>query len=139
MPEPLLFFGEEFQSVEQFPQMALLEFAHIANGGVDSNDFAGLAAMYELLEAAIEPSDWARFKKCAKVNKAQGEDLLNVVGEVISRTARRPTSRPSDSSDGPSTTAHNSTSTPAERAIEQLNGRPELQLLVMQAQEERAS
>jgi hypothetical protein len=134
----LTFCGEQFRPVEQFGQMALLEFAKQAQNDVDSNDMAGLAAMYDLLEASIHPDDWARFKKVAKQKAASGAALLDVVGQVISREADRPTSRPSDSSDGPSTTEPSSSSTPADRAIAREAGRPDVQRWLQVAQERTA-
>jgi hypothetical protein len=132
------FFGETFALPERVGSMPLMRFAKLAQQGVQTDDFEGLAAMYDLIEACLSEADWPRFQACATANRATDEELLAVVAEVMVAMAGRPTSRPSVSSDGPSVIAPNFTSTPAERAIAQLDGRPDLQLLVRNASEQLA-
>ena len=95
------FAGEQFACADSIALMALMRFAHVASTGTDSNDLAGLAAMYELLEQCIAAEDWERFQQVAMRTKAKGDELMGVVGKVIQALSARPTERPSDSSDGP--------------------------------------
>ena len=145
------FMGEEFAASFPVPPMALMEFASIAQGDVDSSDIQGLAAMFDLLESVIEPEDWARFRRHAKKSRASDKDLMTLVRKVITGQTDRPTSRPSDSSDGPVSTELNSepdSSSPvAEQAEEWLRvkarleaeGRPDKALMVLQAHEARSA
>ena len=139
------FKGEQFAVTFPVPPMALMEFAHIAVGDVDSNDMEGLNAMYELLESVIEPDDWQRFKRHAKKTRAVDKDLMMLVRKVIRGETDRPTVRPSDSSDGPEVTAPSSESEQDSAEPEDLQlrvvrreealGRPDRALMVLMAHE----
>ncbi len=135
------FLGERFRTAERIGLMPMMRFAKVAKAGVDSNDLDGLAAMYDLLEQCIADDEWGRFQAHADRKRADGDELMKVVAEVFEVLSARPTSRPSDSSAGPSTTAPNSTDASSSRVIAELeaNGRPDLALIVTQAQEARAS
>lgn len=138
MPE-VSFAGETFTVADRIGLMPLMRFAKVAQAGVDSADLEGLAAMYDLLEQCIAPQDWRRFQAAADRARSDGEELMGVVGEVMRLLTDRPTSRPSDSSDGPSSTAPNSTGGSSSRVARRLAARPDLQLMVMQSQEARAA
>lgn len=138
MSESVLFFGEPFTMADRIGLMPLMRFAKAAQAGVDSSDMAGLAAMYDLLEQCIDPKDWARFEKAADVNRADGEQLMAVVAEVMQKITARPTSRPSDSSAGPSPTAPNSTDDSYSRVMGRYEGRPDIQLMLVRARESAA-
>src|SRR4051812_22683285 len=135
--------GEDFRAAWPVPVMALAEFAHVSQGGADSNDMDGLAAMYDLFESVIEPEDWERFKRHAKKSRASDKDLMLLVRKVITGQTDRPTQRPSDSSAGPESTEQSSesvqaSSEPADltlRVVQRLEaeGRPDKALLVLNA------
>jgi hypothetical protein len=139
------FGGETFKRADAVGLMALMRFAHVAKSGTDSNDLDGLAAMYELLEQCIHEDDWQRFQKTALKVKAKGDDLMGVVRKVISGESDRPTSRPSDSSDGPIVIGQSSESEQPRPAYlrvverEEASGRPDRALMVLMAQEQMAS
>lgn len=99
------FGGEQFTLADKIGLMPLMRFAKTAQGGADSNDMAGLAAMYDLLEQCIAPADWRRFEAAADKTRASGDELMGLVKDAIEAISARPTGRPSDSSDGPATTA----------------------------------
>lgn len=134
MSESLLFFGEPFTMADRIGAMALMRFAKVAQSGADSDDLAGLTAMYDLLEQCIAPQDWQRFQAAADTNRADGEQLMAVVAEVVKRLSERPTSRPSVSSDGPHRTAPNSRGDSFSRVMDRYQGRPDIQLMVLDAQ-----
>lgn len=133
--------GESFRVAERgVPLMALMRFAQVAKRGADSNDMDGLAAIRDLLDAVIHSEDLPRFDRVADENEAGGDDLLAVAMECIKVIAARPTSRPSDSSDGSSTTNGSSaagSSSPV--TVLERKGRPDLALLVSRAEQSRAS
>lgn len=136
MAKSVEFGGETFAVAERIGHMALMRFAKAAQSGADTADMSGLSAMYDLLEQCIEPQDWARFEKVADRTRADGEELMQVVVAVMTGLTDRPTSQPSDSSAGLRRTDPSSTGDSSLRA---LDGRPDLQLMVAQAQKARAA
>ena len=134
------FGGQQFRMVERVGLMPLMRFAKVAKGGTDSGDMDGLAAMYDLLQAVIDPADWARFEDHAVKVAADDETLMKVVADVFKVLSERPTQRPSDSSERPSTT---STSSPAGSSsavtLRESQGRADLALVHRLAEDSRAS
>ncbi len=132
----ITFAGELFQVAEKVGLMPLMRFAHIADSGVDAEDMAGLAAMYDLLEQCIAEDEWQRFQRVATKARADGEQLMGVVKDAIEAITARPTGRPSDSSAGPTPTPPRSEADYSSRVIARLeeSGRPDLALVVAQAQ-----
>lgn len=135
MAESIQFNGESFAVAERIGAMPLMRFAKIAQGGVDANEMAGLAAIYDLLEQAVDPADWQRFCDHADKTRASGDELMTVVRDAITVLSARPTSRPSDSPGGPPTTQESSGGDSSSRAIARLEerGRPDLALIVSMA------
>lgn len=101
----ITFAGESFGLADKFGLMPLMRFAKAARAGADSSEMEGLAALYDLLADLIAPQDWDRFETAATRTRADGDALLAVVQDAIVAVASRPTARPSDSSDGPSSTS----------------------------------
>jgi len=141
MTETIPFLGEDFHVAESVGAMPLMRFAKIAKSGTGTGDMDGLAAIYDLLEQCIHPDDWGRFQAHADKVRASGDQLLDMVREVFTVLAGRPTGRSSDSSDGPLVIEPNSTddssSPDTDRVIRRLNdqGRPDLALLVRRREE----
>ena len=135
------FGGESFTVADRIGLMPLMRFAKHAQAGVDANEMAGLAALLDLLEQCIAPQDWQRFNDHADKVRADGDQLMVVVKDVIEVLSARPTSRPSDSSDGPSTTSVSSAGDSSTQVITRLEaqGRPDLALIVSMREESRAS
>lgn len=134
----IVFYGETFTFVEEVGDFALMEFAESAER-VDSESLAGLAAIMRLLKAAVIEDEWNRFQATARKNKATVDACMKVVMDVFERETERPTVRPSDSSDGPLTTAPKSVDASSLRVAKRLEGRPDLQLMVLQAAEARSA
>lgn len=132
------FHDEQYRITDKVGAMPLMRFSKLAQSG-DVSEQDALIAMYDLIEACFDPIDWERFQQAAMKHRADSDELMAVVSQVFLVLADRPTSRPSDSSDGPLTTAPSSTSTHVDRAIARLDGRPDLQLMVTKAQEAMAS
>ena len=131
------FLGEQFKVADKVGALPLMRFAKVATSGVDANEMAGLAAVYDLLGQVIHDDDWDRFENHADREHADGDQLLGLVQEVFALLAARPTGRPSDSSVGPQTIEPRSTAGSSSPVIDRLNtnGRPDLALLVRKRQE----
>lgn len=104
----ITFMGEDYRIAEKVGLMPLMRFAMTAKAGADADDMEGLAAMYTLIRDCIDPGEWARFENDAIMKKAEAEELLKVVQDVIQALTARPTQRPTDSSAGPQTTSESS-------------------------------
>lgn len=102
------FCGERFALSDSIGLMPLLKFAKTAQGGADSGDMDGLVAMYDLLEQCFTAASWERFQKVATEQRADADTVLAVIPKAIEAISSRPTSLPSDSSDGQPTTSTSS-------------------------------
>ena len=132
------FFGETIRLADSVSEWALMEFAEAAEQ-VDDASLAGMAAVMRLLKESVLAEDWGKFRDLARTNKASIEDCMPVVVAVFTAETGRPTVRPSDSSDGPPATSTSSTDVSAGVAVRALAGRPDLQLMVLNAQEARSA
>jgi len=130
--------GQSFRVAKKLGIMPMLTFAKLAQSGVDTFDPGALTAMYDMLENVIDPVDWEKFTAHATKVRADPDDLLAVVGQAMTALSGFPTSRPSDSSDGSQTTPQSSEDVLHSRVVERLSGRPDLQLVAVQAREARA-
>ncbi len=139
---PMLDFeGARFAVPPKVALMPLLRFAHMARQGVDADEMEGMDAIYAVLRACIADEDWARFEDHASLVRADMDDLLKVVGQCIELVSGRPTSEPSDSSDGSQPTSDLSADGSSSAVIHHFEqaGRPSIALMVAQAAESRAS
>lgn len=130
------FMGEQFRMADRIGLMPLMKFAMAAKNGLDSDDMEGLAALYTLIRDCVDttcpqrpvmedgqpkvdehgqpvtedagPSEWDRFEAHATTMKADGDDFMKVVQDVIEALTARPTQRPAGSSAGPSATSASS-------------------------------
>lgn len=137
MSDTVELLGERFEVAESVGAFPLMRFAKAATarGGT----MARFAALYDLLEQCIAPTDWDRFQKHGAAVRADEDQLLGVVRSVFEVIGGRPTGRSTDSSDGPQIIEPSSTpgSSSAERVIARHNeaGRPDLALFVRKRQE----
>jgi len=125
------FFGESFGLQEGMSEFALMEFAEAAEGGVAQNSMAAMAAMFRLIKACIVADDLPRFLASARKNRPSSDDLIAVLDAAANQVTERPTSRPADSSDGQTITAPSVASSSVDKGLDQLSGRPDLQLAVL--------
>jgi hypothetical protein len=69
-----------------------------------------LAELYSYVRSSMpDEDDWETFYEIAVSVRADMEELLGVAGQILSTVTGRPTSRPSESSDGPSRSGAGST------------------------------
>jgi hypothetical protein len=75
----------------------MMDFAEVAEEGVDANALAGLAAMKRLLRAVIDERDWHRFHAWTLSAKLTGEQLGAVISMAMEVVGGRetPTASPS--------------------------------------------
>jgi len=135
------FADEQFEVGSSLGLMPLMKLAKAAQGGTDANEMAGLAALYDVLEECIAPSDWQRFQGVATKSKASGDALQNVVKDAVQAIAARPTGLSSDSSDGLTPIPPSSEDASYLRVVKRLEdqGRPDNALMVLMANEARSA
>ena len=90
-----------FRSASRPPLWAFVEFAAAARDGITTEDMAGLAAIYDLIEASVDPRDWPAFRAACRKHQPGPDDLLAVVSDALAQVSKRPTLRPAVSSAGP--------------------------------------
>lgn len=129
------FKGETFALSDSVAVMPMLKMAKLAKGGIDSNEMEAMVVMYDVLESLIDPDDWQRFESVATRTRATGDDLQQLIPQAITAISARPTSLPSDSSDGQRATPPSSAADSSSQVVSRLEdqGRPDLALLVSQA------
>jgi len=123
--------GRKFRMSDKVGLMPLLKFASASDMSTD--DPRALSAIYAMLRDCIyegkpgcrecqfckagdeegcaqyEKGDWAEFERHAIDTKAEGDDLLEVVSQVMEKLSGRPTQQPGGSSTGQRTTRRAST------------------------------
>lgn len=129
------FCGEKFLLTDP-GHYVMQDMLELAESGTDSEDAAAFRAITSFIAACMDEDDYARWEAVARKNRSTGEAMIRLVMEGLTA---RPTERPSGSSDGPTATAVNSTGDSSSRAAARLSGRPDLQLMVLRAQEARAA
>jgi hypothetical protein len=123
--------GKHFRVAEKIGLMPLLKFASASS--MTTEDPRALAAVYSMLQDCIyagtpgcgtckfctagdetacksyDRGDWDAFEQHAMETKADGDELLTVITQVLEIVAGRPTKQPGGSSSGPRTTRRAST------------------------------
>jgi hypothetical protein len=100
-----------------------------------------VAAIEDLQRSIIHEDDRDAFKAASRANRQSLEDLIDLAQALIAAVTEVPTERPSSSSDGPTSTGQSSvvvSSSPVVQRLEE-QGRPDLALVVVQAQEHRSA
>jgi hypothetical protein len=118
-PNRIEFLGETFGLAESIGLMPMLAFANASKTGLDSDDMAGLSAMYALIRDVIDqrrppkidfatgrqsiddtgtpewdgPSEWMRFEAHAIDQQADGEELMEFVSRAMAVVSARPRKR----------------------------------------------
>lgn len=87
----------------------LSEFARLAASGMDTDDPSAGAILADIYLALLGDKEYQRFRNHCRRNGTDGENLMKIIGDLASEDSDRPTSRSSDSSDGPPSTPATST------------------------------
>jgi hypothetical protein len=125
------FLGEQFEIPERINKRLMVKFAALAAKGAKSDDGEGNVVMDRVLDQLVRPEDLDRFNDLCDRERPQDEELLEFIGKAFSVLAERPTSQPSDSSDGHVTTPLKSVPPPADPAMDALAGHPDMQVALM--------
>jgi hypothetical protein len=130
------FFGED---VRINPGMSELEFVDFmeAAADLDESNPAAMKMIKGLFRNLVHPEDFDVFWQAAKANRQTIGDLFGVWQKVTEALTARPTGQPADSSGGQSTTPVKSKGDSYSRALTLLEGRPDLQDVVVRKQEAR--
>lgn len=119
----------------------MLDFARAAAKGLDTDDPAGIAAMYDMIEGAFiltyscgtcetcqderyeecpqrDPGDWPAFWRLARATGATGDELMEIVQAGVEQATARPTPAPSGSSSPGRVTSVNSKGSSSSRVPE---------------------
>lgn len=78
----------------------LSEYARLAQRGVDSGSPEGVAILADVYSGLLG-SKYQAFRDHCRRHGTDDRVLVQIIGDLISDAAQRPTRRPSDSSDGP--------------------------------------
>jgi hypothetical protein len=120
--------GEVWRLSGEMPsQMLMLEMAHLAEAGADTEHQEAFALIFEMLEELVHPDDWTRFRRHARRVRATGDDLMyKFAGPATEAIVGHPTKRSSSSSDGPQPTHSSSTAASSPAATVQPKGPAEV-------------
>ena len=133
------FKGKRFRIADKVGLMPLMRFAHAAanQDAAAAGDMDALAAIYDMLKDCIYPGnglapdeegydggDWKAFERHATETKADHDELLPVVTQVIEMMTARPTVPSSPSSAGPQAISGASTGNSSAAPAGDSNGSP---------------
>lgn len=104
--EPVEFelYGETFQMATELPGLPYMQFSKASVSGLDSAEMEGQAAMLDFIKGCIADADWPRFADLVTRRRISGDGLMALVRKLVEQFTGGPTSLPSDSEGGPSTT-----------------------------------
>ena len=80
----------------------LSEYARLAQQGISADSQEGMAMLADFFSGVLGDRYQAFRAHCRK-HKTDDKVLVAIIGDLVTEEADRPTSRPSDSSDGPPT------------------------------------
>lgn len=103
--------------------------------GVDGT--AVLGALRGIATTLVHPDDVEEFWRLVKANRQTVDDIAELAMALISAATDRPTRLPADSSAGQSSTDTSSEGDSSSPALRLLEGRPDLQVAVLRAQQAR--
>jgi hypothetical protein len=114
----ITFMGDQFPLADRIGLMPLMKFAHMAAGGMDTDDdfMIAMDTIYTMIRDCIHPDHWARFQDHATITKAGEEELLAVVHQSIEILTARPTQPGTDSSVSSPANTQPSTASRSDRA-----------------------
>jgi hypothetical protein len=95
--------GVTFASAGGVSVLDLSEYARLAAQGVDAESQEGLAILADVYLGLLGEQVYQRFRAHCRRHQTDPAVLVQILGDLISEAADRPTSRPADSSDGPPT------------------------------------
>jgi hypothetical protein len=127
------YFGAEIRVNGDFSDADLADFLEAASE-VDEESPSAMVVLKQFMRTAIHADDFDTFWDLARKNHQTMQDRMAVVYQIMEAIAARPTQRSTDSSGGPQRTAPSSTDDLSSRVLARLDGRPDLQVIVEDAQ-----
>lgn len=107
-PATFELYDETFTTASSLPGLPYMEFCRAGTSGLDSAEMEGQAAMLEFIRGCIADEDWPRFADLAKRKRISGDGLMELCKALVEQFTGGPTSQPSVSADGQSTTTQSS-------------------------------
>jgi len=95
--------GVTFVGEGDISVMDMSEYARLASQGVDSESPEGIAILADVYRGLLGDRVYNQFRAHCRKHGTDGDTLVAILQGLITDAAERPTSRPSDSSDGPQT------------------------------------
>lgn len=141
------YFGDTIRVNPSCSKAALIEFLAEADGISQDDEVRGAQLIMRTMREVVHPDDFDRFWTIAKQERQDPHtDILPIAQAVIEASTGFPTGRPSASGSGRATAPPRfevdlpsgdvpRLSPEAIRSMQHLDGRPDLQLTVLQAQE----
>lgn len=126
------YFGETLRAHPDLSDVAVVDLFGSFGSADGANDVAGM--LRSIGSTLVHDDDVEAFWRLARSNRQTMEDLAQFAMDLIAAITDRPTKLPSDSSDGQSPTDTRSEDDSSSRALRVLEGRPDLQVAVIQAQ-----
>lgn len=127
------YFGTTLRVHPDLTDLFILEVSREYQGSEPEDSWVRTAA-----RSVVHPDDFDEFWRLALANRQNIEEINGFLNGIIEAITNRPTELSSDSSGGRQPTSESSTDGSFSRALEVLDGRPDLQLAVVNAQESRA-
>lgn len=130
------YFDNEIRVNPNLSELDVLDFMENAVS-IDLEDPEAILVVKGFLRALIHPEDFTAFWQAAREHRQRVEDVQMVAKAIIEAVTGRPTTQPSGSSRGLPTTGPKSRGVKSNKVLARLDGRPDLQLAVVKAQEAR--
>lgn len=122
--------GVTFAGEGDISVMDLSEYARLANQGVDSESAEGIGILADVYSGLLGERVYQKFRTHCRKHGTDGATLVAILQDLITEESDRPTSRPSDSSDGPPTVPATATVVSFSRGtVEQVEASQERQLV----------
>ena len=143
------YFGLVVRVHPDVSDLELVEFMMAAADIDETDEVKGMVALSRYLHGLVHPEDWDGFWRAAKGNRQTLTDLMGTAQAIISAVSGFPTGQPSDSAPGrPSTRRKSKAASSSQprrprqdsdtgRALQLLEGRPDLKVIVADAYEAR--
>jgi hypothetical protein len=128
------YFTVEMRVNPNLSELDVLDFMETAFT-VDQEDPKAVLVVKKFLRSLVHDDDFENFWQLARANRQRIEDIQAVAKAIVEAVTARPTKRPSVSSRGRPATGRKSKAGSSARVLTRLEGRPDLQLAVVKAQE----
>jgi hypothetical protein len=134
------YFGSRLRVHPDFCELDLVDFVE-ESATIDEESAQAMVALKNFFRCVIHPDDFTEFWRLSKANRQSAAQLMHTIWTIVEALSGRPTKQPSDSSSGQTATVPTSTagSSSVTRAMRALEGRPDLQLAVVRAQQGQAA